>query len=127
MNVTSLKVSEELYKLSGWDSGYWYRDGMVVPRPLNVGDLDTPSYSLDYLIRKLPVRVNGDKYSLVIYKGWHVGKNSEWYTAGYQHINRLSTDLPSDDKAYFITEADNPEDVLGKLCCELTRQGILKR
>lgn len=119
MNVTSLELCKELYKLSGWDNTDFAWDVSdrsdlpfenVVPSD-SVIFIYYPAYDLGYLLRRLgnvqtdhPVNIYGDEAR------W----SARWLN-------------PDDNGMHYIEAAKTPENAAAKLAIELFKQGILKK
>lgn len=122
MTVADKDLCEELYKLSGWHDleQYWEYYPVtkesrlrkcaldnVLPRALP--EFITPAYDSGYLLRKLPVEIDG--YWLFICPV-RPKKLSQWaatYTSKFP-----------------ISKADTPENALTKLAIQLFKEGVLK-
>jgi hypothetical protein len=128
MNVCSLELAKELYKLSGWfsnDCPHWYLAGKPARYRLvdsngkpyetenEKGEVmwqNLTAYDLGYLIRKLP-------YFL------QLSELSGGYTPnGWRAEKRRSQEYDYEAKA----DADTPEDAACLLAIKLWKQGILK-
>lgn len=111
MNVASLELCKELYKLSGWkDTEAVYIDMSSIHYAVYKKDVEgtekvkeslPPAYSLGYLLRKLPPAINMRKEA-----------NKYWF--------RHATATPR------WIAADTPEDCAAKLAIELWKQRVLK-
>lgn len=116
IDVTSLEVSKELFKISGWDDTrrqWWvsdnnpsgsvsYTDGQIP-----VSKLDPPAYDLYYLFDKLPTEVHLTKFA------------DSADNVRYQIIH-------DDTTKHFNIVADTSVEAAAHLCIELIRQGVLK-
>lgn len=131
MTTASLELCKELYGLSGRGKDgkfnfYWLEEDGKATITRNRGQ--TPAYDLGYLLRKLPISTDGGKWKLAIYKAHHNGKNSDWYTFAYVHINDMGLIMPTSNiRSLHLVEADTPEDAACKLAIELFKQGVLQR
>lgn len=120
MNVASLELCKELYKLSGWinTTEVWIKNGTITGAitkyELEINKLDGfylhPAYGLGYLLRKLQplgtsIRANG-------FGTWEVETDSE--------------EVGSDEYSQLEFTMNTPEDAACKLAIELFKQGILK-
>lgn len=143
MNVASLDLCKELYKLSGWDTPdhSWHRvmahdmsgwrEWKVWCANNGVNDFSEeyfPAYDLGYLLRKLPQRLS-DKW---------VDPNTL-----DDRVERWLELVPLEDKwiidypiyeAYELPKSSvlqkstaTPEDAAAKLAIELFKQGVLKK
>lgn len=102
MHVASNKLSEKLYKLSGWDSGIVLQEKPYIP-----------AYSLGYLIRQLPVvELERHKDGENLYKCFSYGM----YLEGV-------------DKHEVLLEIGykTPEDALAAMAVNLFEKGYLKK
>lgn len=125
MNVASLELSKELYKLSRWSgTGFeWINDyhqnkpdgapdmKWEVTRSMSFHDQSVPSknypaYTAGYLLRKLPL-------------GSFIIKHDDRYEA-------CRPRMLGEDKAVDVFPADTPEDALTKLAIELFKQKVIK-
>lgn len=108
MNVTSLKLSQELFEVSGWsDTTYEYwgvQKRLEVRTILNTDSAATPAYDSGYLLAKLPNMMfewwNQDSIHLI------------YHTASGENVS---------------IDADTPANALAKLCLELFKSGILTK
>jgi hypothetical protein len=127
MTFSSFELSEELYKLTGWNPGEWAYDTSYADKWLRyIADFpaDTrerqgikmiPAYSLDFLLRKLPMLYNRGVLLVAV-------TNTDKWSAEYYSF------YPDDRGAKSpILIADTPEDAAAKLCMELSKQGVFKR
>lgn len=128
MNVASLELCKELYKLSGWeDTSFAWVDSEHKPtRTKHISKLSVtnaseltymaPAYDLGYLLRKLPGKVkhNGPKELLLTYVD-----SDKWWLAQYVGVNNSYT--------LGTQVADTPEDAACNLTIELFKQNILKK
>lgn len=115
MNVASLELCRELYKLSGWKDcshGYFrYEVGVLLrvephkPEPDGIYCV-APAYDLGYLLRK----VKG-----MMVKTDPIGERG---TAIYIHF--------ANDNKIYEENANTPEDAACKLAIELLKQGVQK-
>jgi hypothetical protein len=55
VSVASLELCKELYKLSKWESDYWYdwNHGEPTVEDMKLSESNIPAYDLGYLLRKL--------------------------------------------------------------------------
>jgi hypothetical protein len=108
MNVASLAVSEELYKLSKWidTDARWYEDDGYFVTTDKPNGLWVPAYDLGYLIRKLPKEADGSH--------WVLAPTTDGWGMGY-----LKTEL--------VASADTPQEVACKLAIALFKQGVLTK
>lgn len=114
MNVASLELCEELFRLSEWGhtSYYWNKDDQYVPGKqwrLQNGKIfpeDVPAYDLGYLLRKLQHNYVQIEYHSDM-KRW----------SAYSPIEK--------NPGLSMPFADTPEDAACQLAIELFRQGIL--
>src|SRR5258707_9837884 len=113
MNVTSLELSRELYKLSRWvlTEKHWYQGKPIYNAPYG---WDCPAYDLGFLLEKLPPQTS-------IKKEFDASPDLPEETPA--HYRALYDTV---DDRHFWLGADTPEDAACKLCCELIRQGIIK-
>jgi hypothetical protein len=128
MNVASLELCKELYKVSGWKyDAYFdlsYIDGNLKHHVEGTVLEGTPAYPLGYLLRKLP-------YKLTLPGLYYVGdhKNNDF---------TLEMEVPSSGEDYWCFFYSNggcaeyyplkgatPEDAAAKLLVELFKQGVL--
>lgn len=113
MNVASLELCKELYKVSGWDdTAFAFTHGkMFYQQELKyqaalVGF--TPAYDLGFLLRKLPDELaSGFGISLRM----NVAR-TKWLCGYHKHDDAV---------------ADNPEDAVAQLAIELFNQRILQK
>lgn len=149
MHTTSLEVSKRLFEVSGGQKTLdsWHKTekawAMVAiehnPPSKPVWDYRVvnnnfqalcdyiPAYDSGYLLRKLPIRINGGKWSFMMWKQWHNGKQCNWYTVSYVHINSSLANSPAEARHKVHTcEADTPEDALALLAISLFEEGVLK-
>lgn len=120
MNVASLELSIELFKLSGWEDCYWSWTDFEADgkhdwelRPYIDQELDNyPAYDLGYLLRKLQAIDDGFRYAIITQDDFE----PVW------HANRTSANTVE-----LQCEADTPEDAVCKLAIELLKQGVLKK
>jgi hypothetical protein len=105
--VANLENCKRLYKLSGWaGTGQIFAD---FPDFIPEEDFDIPAYSLGFLLRKLPPRVN-------LVQLQYLSRDS----TGYKWvINMMDDELE--------ISADTPEDAACLLLCELFEQGIITK
>lgn len=132
MNVASLKPSQELHELSGWDDTYFFhdfyeKDGEV--KKYQLSDKYTyqwvnrcPAYDSGFLLRKLPAVIGHSRFLNVSHVdaandggGWVAG-----YTTNVDDIIKFKVDF-----SYSVV-ADTPEDAACKLAIELFKQGVLE-
>lgn len=129
MNVANLELCKELYELSGWRTSLtenWYDYDGGFP-PIDVATAVCPAYDLGYLLRKLPISVN-TKWHLVLQEFQNNATGGNIWFASYVHINSSAVfESIESQKAFYMFEADNPEDAVAKLAIELFKKGILKR
>lgn len=107
MNQSSLKLSEELKELSGWEY-----------------DLVT-GYSLGYLLRKLPSFVGSFKFTLLM----NTESTDRLATVGYQKFasaRRNSKEVTVHSHPTIKWQHGSLEDAACALAIELIKQGILK-
>lgn len=115
MNVASLDLCKELYKLSGWrDGGFEYTPYGDVIKVSGVSFKAEktgfyPAYDLGYLLRKLPKEYGGDSLGLVVIDPEFGSRDGMW-ECGYEQ---------------FFCNADTPEDAAAKLCIELIKQKVI--
>lgn len=121
MNVASLENCKILYELSGWNPDEWAYDTSYADNWLrHIADFPEgsrerrlvdmiPAYETGFLLRKLPLWVNGFSFRMnmdfVTGTGW---------VCGYEPTDRMSF------------KADTPEDCAAKLCIELIQQKVIK-
>lgn len=130
MNVASLELCEELYKLSGWSDTYfvhWYKEvagafdanqWFVSPRVIVHQD-SVPAYDLGYLLRKLPAYLNSDEDTRDYF---YMGRDIQGlWLAAYQLVG---VDEP--DEYYYTQMSATPEDAVAQLAIELFERGILE-
>lgn len=117
MNVASLDLCKELYELSKWADTYmmWGNDDesndRVLKNDLYMGvDYLAPAYDLGYLLRKLPYKLDNNKFL-------QVSMGSVSAVARYGAVGQAKLSL--------IKRADTPENALCKLAIELFKQGVL--
>ena len=133
MNVCSLELAKELYKLSGWeDTEKSYNienDVEDTSMAILMHPEHTPAYDLGYLLRKLPPQIrlpykNGRLRNrpnfLSLRPKRHYG-SGHVYKPGWEAIY-----LKYRTNDYIIAVADTPEDAAAKLAIELFKPGILK-
>lgn len=126
MNTASLKLSKELYELSGWKTfpiGYciekdceydsWIEEGWCPSCSVANGEM-VGAYDLGFLLRKLPheIPANGDGRPCVL----HI--EPDWF-AGYVLDNDYVEASGVDD--------DSAENAICKLAIELFKQGVLEK
>lgn len=125
MDVASLELCKELYELSGWvTDDFWQWIEAHQEYELNNGDSmnkahpEYPAYSLGYLLRELPLNVNGSFFELD-----HYGTDNGYWVAHY-----CKHDLNTNVYTYkFGTNGSNPEDAVCEQLIELFKQGILTK
>ncbi len=114
MNVASRKLSQELYKLSGWQSQHkttrWEDDGY------GEDFVEVPAYDLGYLLRKLPKTIERDNYPVV----------SRYFREGWAACYEASFEYEQTER-WHLVEASTPEDAACNLVIELFKQGVLKQ
>lgn len=143
MHTTSLEISKRLFEVSGWKNTNksWFRSDMLLTGTNGeyklqgyVKDADLvkefsqiPAYDSGYLLRKLPIRISGGKWSFMMWKQWHNGRQCNWYTVSYVHINSSLANSPDEAQHKVHTcEADTPEDALALLAIKLFEEEVLK-
>lgn len=118
MKVTSKEISEELYKLSGWESTYWYhyKGGKVYPISRSDGMI-CAAYDLGFLIRKLPGQIieKNLQYDL------ELKKYDLTYGAYYNHDSYDHGAL-----SLYSYEESTPEDAVALLAISLIKEGVIK-
>lgn len=119
MNVTSLKLSQELYELSGWeDTQFGYVDNKLELYWQPPEGVFYPlmkicaAYDLGYLLRKLPHWVT-------------LGQTSGGYTPTGWYISKETSQDYTNPGGKITVKEKTPEDAAASLACELFRQGIL--
>lgn len=124
MNVASLELCKELYKMSGWDGTHyvWYNRKLILERLVKY-DKGTkfPAYDLGYLLRKIGESSRHDHEDFGMFDTvgvFHVGSTENKYLAS------CASDGEQIDALY--ERANTPEDAAAKLAIELFKQGILK-
>lgn len=134
MKVASLENCKRLYELSGWDNSmlWYYQDYsqvlVLAAKLIHEGDFIPshkicPAYDLGYLLRKLPAKIDDDRYSDE--RGslglWPVG--DKW-SLGYTDYEGLVTDETGE--TLDIT-SDTPEDAACLLAIKLFEENILRQ
>lgn len=125
MNVASLKLSEELYDLSGWKDTpkIWFLlagPGKWITRDSNTGgkapspSIHVPAYDLSYLILRLPGHYL-QKFGNDSYKAhWHdLASTEEQRVLGMDHLSGYSD--------------TSPENASCRLAIELFKAGVLTK
>lgn len=109
MNIASLELCKELWRLSGWTTDWHYiaekNPGIIVAASWREHEGEKyicPAYDLGYLLRKLGDLLNLD---LMLYT-----EDGKW-----------RADVEQD----YSMKADTPEDATCKLAIELFKQGVL--
>lgn len=133
-DVASLELCKELYELSGWGKklgetdfytvnargkqAAFVRQGQVIGElSLAEWKKSIPAYTLGYLLRKLPLNIEGAFKELN-----HYGTDNGYWVIQYCHH-----DLRTNVFTYSYGEhGDTPEDAACKLAIELFKQGVLK-
>ncbi len=110
IHVASLKLSKELYALSGWE----YEDESGITTLLSSVNLRDrcPAYELGYLLRKL--QDAGGRITVLYsrsFGGWYAKYEDKWDEANDCEAGASLT----------------PEDVAVKLAIKLFEKGVLKR
>lgn len=123
MNVASKELCQELYKLTGWTSEYYwdYSGDALAAAPEMQGKRvwyvqegagygsTPPAYDLGYLLRKLPPWASFTKEGRYTY-----------IQPEYKYSAQLVNENP-------VMYASTPEDAACKLAIELFKQGILTK
>lgn len=116
IDVANLKLCQQLWELSGWETSDWYDldpDGRPEEYLATTEDkIDEnnyiPAYSLGYLLRKLPNRTERIQDTVLL------GRATD--NKGWSIVYRDMTKI-----------ANTPEDAAAKLAIELFKKGILTR
>lgn len=115
VNVASLKLCKELYERTRWfDTSYKYdENNKVVGWKPFTSVKHTPAYDLGYLLRKLPLNINGSFFELD-----HYGTDNGYWVAHY-----CKHDLNTNVYIYeFGNYGDIPEDAVAKLAVVIFKQ-----
>lgn len=109
MTTTDKNISGDLYELSGWG-----REELLTE--LTDDYRESPSYSLDFLIDKLPnsIRIGTHKYSLRL--AWN-NEDKVWYCQ-YRDW--------TESNAKFTQKSTNPQDAMKLVAIELFKMGYLE-
>jgi hypothetical protein len=109
MDVASLELCKELYKLSRWalTEKHWYKGELVYNAPYG---WDCSAYDLGFLLRKLPAKVENSS-PLEFEK-----VRSDIYLFRYGGLGPR-----------FMASYDTPEDAACMLAIELFKQGIITK
>ena len=125
--TATLDNSKRLYELTGWgDTQFRYEESktvhsepkiVVTTNKQYVAAIYTPAYDSDYLLEKLPAKINHDKedYFLVL---WPSGfAEPELWFAAYTDADYV--DMP------FLANTDTPADALCLLAIKLKEEGVM--
>lgn len=136
MKTTSLELSKKLYEAFGWQTEFLWREigalGWKIERwenhPKRFYDRDdtAPAYNTDFLLDKLPPRIQDDNGNWFSLKGYPNGIQS-WFA--------YEGNLDGEDKRWPIDEGipyykrvfqdSNRAEALGNLALALKEKGLL--
>lgn len=132
MEVTSKEISEELYRLSGWEDTYWWAanlDGFhKEPTTTPVfPERSIPAYSLGFLIRKLPVsRRKEFGSSKLRFRHYYLDVTAAHSTGGWVAGYRIMAAKAYERNWFADANADTPEDAVALLAIKLIKEGVIK-
>ena len=142
MNVASAKLCNQLYlaSLRKWtDTDYrWYDDNGYFVTEKKLNGLWVPAYDLGYLLRKLPVRIDGKNSReregrLNLCPSFSVKSGRHWLACYADKddsvVKRKKLDAESNNHRnfwYVQFSGTTPEDATCKLAIELFKQGVIR-
>lgn len=112
MNIVSLELSKELYKLSKWSDTDEQCSEIV-----NHRSKWYPAYDLGYLLRKLPETIERDGLYTNIGLAKYSSKGAGWRASYGGTYN----------KGLMGSSFNSPEDAVAKVAIKLFKEGLLER
>lgn len=119
-DVADRDLCVELYELSGWNDNSL----AIHPEWQDFSNI-CPAYSLGYLLRKLPKKIEREddgNYTLNLHQ-WQ--KDGVWYWEINYGRHDSTLFLTGKNAGYVSAKADTPENAAAQLCIQLIKSGII--